>query len=98
MSKVFWLKTSGRAVKNKNISNNELAVELHKPVIEKFEKRKAYSSFIDNILGVDLTDMQLLSEFNIQISFLLYVIDIFSKYAWVIPLRNNKVITKKKKI
>ena len=48
-------------------------------------------------MGVDLTDMQLLSEFDIQIRFLLYVIDIFSKYAWVIPLKNNKVITKKKK-
>ena len=31
------------------MSNNELAEELHKPIIRKFKKRKVYSSFIDNI-------------------------------------------------
>ena len=47
--------------------NNEslkLADELHKPIIRKFNKRKVYSSFKDNIWGVDLGDMQLLSKFN----------------------------------
>ena len=33
--------------------------------------------------------MQLISEFNKGIRFLLCVIDIFSKYAWVIPLKNK---------
>ena len=45
------------------------------------KKRKVYSSFIDNIWGVDLADMQLMSKFNKGIRFLLCVIDIFSKYA-----------------
>ena len=35
-----------------------LADELHKPVIKKFNKRKVYSQFRDNIWGVDLADMQ----------------------------------------
>ena len=35
--------------KNENISNKELAEELHKPIIRKFKKRKLHSSFIDNI-------------------------------------------------
>ena len=35
-----------------------LADELHKPVIKKFNKRKVYSQFKDNIWGVDLADMQ----------------------------------------
>ena len=39
-----------------------LADELHKPVIKKFNKRKVYSQFKDNILGVDLADMQSLSK------------------------------------
>ena len=54
----FNKKTSGRTVKNENISNKELAEELHKQVIRKFEKRKLHSPFIDNICGVDLADMQ----------------------------------------
>ena len=48
---------SGRAIKNENISNKELADELHKPIIRKFEKGKVHSSFIDNIWGADLADM-----------------------------------------
>ena len=38
--------------------NEQLANELHKPIIRKFEKRKVYSTFKDNIWGVDLADMQ----------------------------------------
>ena len=52
-----------------------------------------YSSFKDNIWGIDLADMQLLSKFDKGYRFLLCVIDIFSKYAWVIPLKDKKVIS-----
>ena len=52
-----------------------------------------YSSFRDNIWGVDLADMQLLSKFNKGYRFLLCVIDIFSKYAWVIPIKDKKSIS-----
>ena len=52
-----------------------------------------YSSFRDNTWGVDLTDMQLLSKFNKGFRFLLCVIDIFSKYAWVIPLKDKKGVS-----
>ena len=44
-------------------------------------------------MGVDLADMQLLSKYNKGIRFLLCVIDIFSKYAWVVPLKDKKVIS-----
>ena len=43
-------------------NNKILAEELHKPVIKKFNKRKVYSQFRDNIWGVDLADMQSLSK------------------------------------
>ena len=43
--------------------------------------------------GADLADMQLTSKFNKGTRFLLSVIDIFSKYAWVVPLKDKKVIT-----
>ena len=45
-------------------NNKILAEELHKPAIEKFNKRKVYSQFKDNIWGVDLADMQPLSRKN----------------------------------
>ena len=52
-----------------------------------------YSSFKDNIWGADLADMKLLSNFNKVFRFLLCVIDIFSKYAWVTPLKDKKGVS-----
>ena len=48
---------------------------------------------MDNIWGADLADMQLLNKFNNGIRFLLCVIDIYNKYAYIIPLKDKKVIT-----
>ena len=70
-----------------------LADELHKTVIRKFKKRKVYSQFKDNIWGVDLADMQSLSRKNKGIKYLLCVIDLHSKYAFVIPLKDKKGIS-----
>ena len=82
-------KSQGKGLANNN-KKVQLANEIHKPIIKKFNKRKAYSSFKDNIWGVDLADVQLLSKFNKRFRFLLCVIDIFCKYAWVIPLKDKK--------
>ena len=73
--------------------NQQLAEELHKSIIRKFEKRKVHVAFKDNIWGADLADMQLLRRYNKGIRFLLCVIDIFSKYAWAVPLKNKKGIS-----
>ena len=73
----FDKKTSGRAIKNKNISNKELSEELHKLIIKKNKKKKLDSSFIDNIWGADFTDMQVISKFNKEFVFY-YVLLIFS--------------------
>ena len=90
--KFFNSKVSGSGAKLIP-QNEQLANELHKPIIRKFEKRRVYSTFKDNIWGVDLADMQLLSKYNKGIRFLLCVIDIFSKYAWVVPLKDKKGIS-----
>ena len=70
-----------------------LADELHKPVIKKFNKRKVYSQFKDNIWGVDLVDMQSLCKKNKGIKYLLCAIDLYSKYAFVFPLKDKKGIS-----
>ena len=46
------------------IKNEELAEEIHKPIVRKFKKRKVQLPFIDNICGADLADIQLISKFN----------------------------------
>ena len=74
-------------------SSSILANELHKPIIKKFDKRKVYSQFKDNVWGVDLADMQSLSRKNKGIKYLLCVIDLYSKYAFVVPLKDKKGIS-----
>ena len=74
-------------------SSSILADELHKPVIKKFNKRKVYSQFKDNIWGVDLAGMQSLSRKNKVTKYLLCAIDLYSKYAFAIPLKDKKGIS-----
>ena len=74
-------------------NNKNLAEELHKHVIKIFNKRKVYSQFRDNVWEVDLADMQSLSKKNKGIKYLLCAIDLFSKYAFAIPLKDKKGIS-----
>ena len=64
-------KTPGSGIKNENISNKELAEDLHKPIFKTFKKRKVHSHFMENIWGADLADMPLISKFSERIPFLL---------------------------
>ena len=93
LGKCFDKKSKGGGTNNEVKQNEKLAEELHKPIIEKFKKRKVYSSFKDNIWGAYLADMQLISKFNKWTRFLLCVIDIFRKFAWVVPLKDKEGIT-----
>ena len=74
------------------MATNQLAEELHKRITKKILKRTVYYGSKDNIWGAHLADMQLISKFNKGFRFLLCVIDIFSKYAWVIPSKDKKVL------
>ena len=71
-------------------NNEKLAEELDKPIIKFFLKRTVCSRFKVNIWGADLADIQLIGKFNKGFRFLLCVIDVFSKYAWIIPLKDKK--------
>ena len=91
----FFDKTSALLDKSKGRGiikepNYQLANELHRPIIRNFKKRKVYSSYRDNIWDVDLADMQSLSKYNKGIKYLLCATDLFSKYAWVIPIKDKK--------
>ena len=88
--KFFDKRSSGSGVAT--VPNYQLANELHRQTIRTFKRRKVYSSFRGNIWGVDLADMQSLSKYNKGIKYLLCAIDLFSKYAWFVPLNDKRWI------
>ena len=68
---------------------DEFAEELYKSVTRKFKRRRININAIDEIWAADLIDMQEFSKDNNVIKYLLTVIDIFSKFAWIIPLKRK---------
>ena len=89
--KFFDKKTAGSGIKSAP-QNEKLAEELHDPIIRKFRIKKVYAAFKDNIWGADLADMQLIHIFTKGFRFLC-VIDIFSKYALAVPLKDKKGVS-----
>ena len=86
--KLFDKKSRGSGVAT--MPNYQLANELHRQIIRKFKRGKVYSSFRDNTWSVNLADMQSLSKYNRRIRYLLHAIDLFSKYARVLLLKEKK--------
>ena len=70
--------------------NEQLVEELHKPVIKKFKRRKVSGRFEDNVSAADLGEMESLSSNNKNGKYLLCVVDVFTKYAWVKPSKDKK--------
>ena len=68
---------------------SSLAEELHKPIKRKFKKRRVLVNGIDKIWAADLVDMQTFSKLNRGVKYLLAVIDILSKYGWLVPLKDK---------
>ena len=66
-----------------------LAEELHKPIRRKCKRRRVLVNGIDKIWAADLADMQAFSKFNHGIKYLLAVIDVFSKYGYLVPLKDK---------
>ena len=62
-------------------------------LLKHFKERTIYHVFKDNIWGTDLPDMQKITQFNKGFGFLLCVIDIFSKHASVVPLKDKKGVS-----
>ena len=69
--------------------SDELADELHKPIRRNFIKRKVIVKDIDDIWTADLVDMNKFSKYNKGYKYLLTIIDVFSKYGWIVPIQNK---------
>ena len=72
-----------------SVWSSQLADELHKPVRRKLEKRQVFAKQIDDIWAADLVDMSAFSRSNRGYKFLMTVIDVYSKYGWIVPLKNK---------
>ena len=83
-------RTLGLGVEN---SNKILSEELHKSKRKNFPRRKIIVNHIDEIFAADLVEMQKFAKLNKGFRYLLTCIDIFSKYSWVIPLKDKKGIS-----
>ena len=68
----------------------QLAEELHKPITRKFTKRRVFVKGVDEIWAADLVEMGKFSDWNKGIKYLLMVIDVFSKFGWIEPLKDKK--------
>ena len=73
-----------KKIKIEIMPNQHLAKELHKPIIRKFEKWKVHSSFIYNIWGADLADMQLLSKCNKRLIYVSDIVNMRGFFLWKI--------------
>ena len=62
---------------------------LHKPVQRKFKRRKIIVAGKDYLWQCDLIDLRMLKRFNDGFAYLLSCIDVFSKYAWVVPIKHK---------
>ena len=80
---------TGGAVGEKPVWTDELAEELHKPIKRECPKRRVYSPDIDKIWAADLVDMSSHAKENNGVKYLLAVIDVFSKYRWLEPLKTK---------
>ena len=70
--------------------SQQLANELHKPIRRNFKKRRVIVNHIDEIWCSDLVEMQKFSKWNKGYRYLLMVLDVFSKYGWIEPLKDKK--------
>ena len=90
----YETKTENGCKKRKKEMNDDwpslLAAELHKPVKRNFLKRRVLSNGIDETWAADLVEMGKFSKWNKGIKYLLMVIDVFSKFGWIEPLKDKR--------
>lgn len=84
------LKRRGTKVSRKDVDEylmNEEAYTLHRPNRKKYKRNQVIVSGIDDTFQADLIDVSTISRFNDDHKFILTCIDVFSKYAWVVPIK-----------
>lgn len=89
------IKNKKNKFNRKNLKNwlqQQETYNLHYPVRKKFERNSINVGFIDQLWQIDLCDVRNISEFNDGFNYILTAIDVFSKYAWAIPIKSKDSI------
>jgi L-rhamnose mutarotase len=63
---------------------------VHKPAVKKFPRRKTFDKGIDDLFQADLADMRNLASSNDGNSYILTCIDVFSRYAFAVPVKDKR--------
>ena len=71
------------------INGDIMAEEMHRPIRHKFKRRRVFVYTVDDIWSADLMDRHNIAKNNKGYKYILTVIDIFSKFAYAIPLKNK---------
>ena len=71
----------------------QFSAEIHKRAIKKFTRRKVILNRIDDIWAMDLADLNSLVSYNDGCRYMLCIVDVFSKFAWAVPLKNKTAET-----
>jgi transposase InsO family protein len=66
---------------------------LHKPIVKKFQRRKTFAKGINDLFQADLADMRNLASYNAGYSYILTCIDVFSRYAFAVPIKDKRGVT-----
>jgi transposase InsO family protein len=89
-------KATGLGVSREQVQaflTDQQTYSLHKPTRRTFKRNFTYVSGIDKQWQADLADMQLLSRYNKGNKYILTCIDVFSKYAWAIPVQSKSAVS-----
>ena len=73
----------------KNWLRTQQAYTLHKRCLKKFKRNKVISNGIDDLWQIDLADLQNVAKYNSNYRYLVTCIDVFSKFSWVVPIKNK---------
>ena len=74
----------------KNWLSTQNVYTRHKPIVKQFPRNQVITRGIDDLWQIDLADLQKISKFNDYNRYLVTCIDVFSKFAWVVPIKNKK--------
>ena len=90
------VKKKNRKITRKHVREwlkSQRVYSLHRPAVKHFRRNRVFVGHKDGVWEIDLIDLQSLKKFNKNFRYLVTCIDILSKYAWVIPLKDKTADT-----
>ncbi len=93
---MYRIKQDGVAISRSKVEKllrHQDAYAKHFPIRRTFKRNRVVALWIDETWMADLVDLQSLSKHNKGCRYLLTVVDVLSKFAWAVPLKNKNGAT-----